>query len=131
MSKKTEFAKTQDVWQGTFNPTMPQFAAAKVTSLDLGVSYAATFAGRPLNYSFELSQFDAGPSDAPWERQDQWVLGAAYYPVDSAKLFTEVIRTRGYAPLNFISGGNLGDGVSWSVNDASSTILMLGTNIAF
>jgi len=128
---KTEFAKTEHMWLGTFNPTIPQFAASKVDSLDLGVGYHSTMAGNPLYYSFEFSQFNSGPNDSPWERQDQWVLGLAYFPMGSAKFFTEVIQTRGYAPLNFISGGNLGDGVSWSVNDAASTVVMLGTNIAF
>lgn len=128
---KSELVQTQDVWQGTFNPAMPQFNASKVTSFDFGILYQSDLVGKEVDYSFEFSQFDAGPDGAPWERQDQWVIGAAFYPVASAKLFAEIIKTKGYAPLNFISGGNFEDGSSWSVRDAQSTILMFGTNIAF
>lgn len=128
---KAEIAQTQDVWPGSFNPTIPAFKASKVDSFDLGWRYESEYAGKRLDYSVEFSQFGAGPKGSPWERQSQSVFGLAYYPLKNAKFFAEYIRTKGYAPLNFVSGGNLGDGVSWSVNNASSNIFLLGTNVAF
>jgi hypothetical protein len=59
------------------------------------------------------------------------VLGLTSFIVPSAKLFAEYIRTQGYAPLNFISGGNLGDGVTHSSSSAHSDIFLVGFNAAF
>lgn len=128
---KAEYANTSDVWPGSFNPTIPAFKASKVNSFDLGGRYESDLAGKRLDYSVEFSQFGAGPKGAPWEKQSQTVFGLAYFPIKNAKLFAEYIRTKGYAPLNFVSGGNLGDGVSWSNRNASSNIFMVGTNVAF
>lgn len=128
---KAEFAKTLDEWPGTFNPTIPQFAASKVTSFDIGGKYRSQLFGNPMDYSFEFSRFDSGPSGSPWERQDQYVLGFANFVMPSVKLFGEYIHTDGYVPLNFISGGNLGNGVTHSESGASSDIVMLGANVAF
>ncbi|GAB1255576.1 hypothetical protein NBRC116494_00780 [Aurantivibrio plasticivorans] len=126
-----EYAKTQDEWPGTFNPTIPEFDASKVTSWDLGTRYTTALGGKKSQFSLEFSRFVAGPDGAEWEKQDQWVLGFASFVTPSAKLFVEAIRTEGYAPLNFISGGNLGPGATHSVADAHSNILMIGANVAY
>lgn len=128
---KSEFARTEDEWPGTYNPTIPQFSASKVTAWDVGGKYNTILFGVPTDYSLEFSRFVAGPSGAPWERQDQWVLGMASFLTPSAKVFGEFIHTRGYAPLNYLSGGNLGDGVTHSDRDAYSDIFLIGANIAF
>ncbi len=130
-SLQAEYAKTLEEWPGTFNPNIPQHEASKVTSWDIGGKYNAMFYDVAIDFSLDFSRFIAGPSGADWEKQDQWVLGVAGFITPSAKIFGEVIRTEGYAPLNFISGGNLDPGVTHSDRDASSNILMIGTNIAF
>ncbi len=127
-----EYAKTVDEWPGTFNPDLPQFAASKVASWGLGAKYRASAFNKPLDVSADFSRFVAGPSGSPWERQDQIVLGLASYPSSSVKLFAEFIHTNGYAPLNFISGGNFDDpAATHSDVDAKSDILMFGANVAF
>ena len=130
---KAEFAQTEDELPGSFNPAIPQFSASKVRSWDVGTKYSANVFGVPTDYSFEFSRFRAGDDGAPWEKQDQWVLGLASFVTPSAKLFAEYIHTDGYVPLNFLSGGNPGGqaGQSWSVSDANSDILLVGANIAF
>jgi hypothetical protein len=47
------------------------------------------------------------------------------------KLFSEVVLVEGYVPLNFLSGGNLGPGVSWSEADGKTQVLLVGANVAF
>ena len=128
---QAEIAQTEDVWAGTFNPTIPQFSAHKVTSWGVGGKLSSRLFDTPVDYSAEFSRFIAGPDGAPWEKQDQFVLGAAGYISPSVKLFGEYIRTQGYAPLNFLSGGNLGAGQTHSDADAHSDVLMLGVNAAF
>ena len=131
-----EFAQTTDDWPGTFNPDIPQFAASKVTSFGIGAKYRYNFNDIPVDLSTEFSRFKAGPTGAPWERQDQLVLGLAWFIQPNVKLFSEYIHTEGYAPLNFISGGHK-EGVevindrSHSDSSAQSDILMIGANIAF
>lgn len=130
---KAEFAKTEDEWPGTFNPVIPQFAASKVTSMDVGVQYRNELFGKPTAYSFEFSNFEAGPAGAEWERQNQWVLGIATRLAPSVKLFGELIKVEGYAPLNFLTGGHVPGRPDIPASDASadSEILMLGVNAAF
>ncbi|MGB1111274.1 MAG: hypothetical protein ACPG4N_13010 [Gammaproteobacteria bacterium] len=128
---QAEYAKTLDEWPGTFNPTIPQFAASKVSSFDIGGKYRTRISNTDVDLSVDFSRFVAGPSGAPWERQDQIVLGIAGYLDSSTKLFGEIITTRGYAPLNFLSGGNLGAGVTHSDRDARSSIFLVGANAAF
>ena len=139
---KAELARTTDVWPGTFNPDMAQFAASKVTAFDLGAKYRLERGGGPLDLSVEFSRFTAGPGGAPWEKQDQIVLGVAWFVEPSVKLFGEVVRTAGYAPLNFISGGSMmamdTDGMrkvdntrTHSDRSARSNILLVGANVAF
>jgi len=130
---KAEFAQTEDDLPGSFNPSIPQFSATKVRSWDLGTRYRTSLFSKPTDLSFEFSRFRAGDDGAPWEKQDQWVLGFANYVTPSAKLFAEYIHTDGYVPLNFLSGGDPGgsDNASWSVDDADSNIFMLGAQVAF
>ena len=135
---KGEFARTTDEWLGTFNPSMPQFPASKVTSFDIGVRYRYDSGGGPVDYSAEFSRFIAGPDGAPWERQDQLVLGAAWFVRPSAKLFAEYIRVDGYAPLNFISGGSVKDEMGKVIPDqthsdasARSDVILVGVNVVF
>ena len=138
LTVKGEFAQTTDDWPGTFNSKIPQFAASKVTSFDIGTKYRYHFNDIPVDLSAEFSRFKAGPAGAPWERQDQLVLGSAWFIQPNVKLFSEYIHTEGYAPLNFISGGHtevVSDGAindrSHSDRSAQSDILMIGANIAF
>ena len=135
---KGEFARTLDVWPGTFNPGMPKFAASDVKSFDIGTKYRLDLDEGPLDLSAEFSRFEAGPDGAPWEKQDQLVLGAAWFALPSVKLFAEYIRVDGFAPLNFMSGGSVRDESGSvmpdrSISDASarSDIFMVGANAAF
>lgn len=126
-----EYARTEDEWPGTFNPDIPQFAASEVVSWDLGGKYRLSSTEWPVDLSMDFSRFEAGSGGSPWESQDQIVLGGALFPLPSVKIFAELIRTEGYAPLNFISGGNLASGQTHSDIDANSNILILGTNLSF
>ena len=138
LTLKGEFARTTEVWPGTFNPGMPQFAASRVTSFDMGAKYRHGTGAGPVDLSAEFSRLVAGPDGAPWERQDQFVLGAAWFARPNAKLFAEYIHTKGYAPLNFISGGSVRDERGEVVPDqthsdrsARSDVVMVGVNVAF
>ena len=135
---KTELARTTDEWPGTFNPAIPQFAASKVTSFDIGARYRYDTGAGPVDVSAEFSRFIAGPDGAPWENQDQLVLGAAWFVRPGAKLFAEYIRVDGFAPLNFISGGSVRDDMGEVIPDATisdssarSDVVMVGVNVAF
>ena len=130
---KAEFAKTTDVWPGTFNPALPEFAASKVTSFDMGVKYRSMFNDKPLDYSAEFSRFEAGPSGSEWEKQDQFVLGIASFLSPNVKLFGEYIRVDGYAPLNFLTGGHILGSPETQVSniDAKSDVIMFGVNATF
>ena len=138
LTLKGEFARTTDEWPGTFNPAIAQHAASKVTSFDIGAKYRYVTGGGPLDFSIEFSRFVAGPDGAPWENQDQLVLGTAWFVRPNAKLFAEYIRVDGYAPLNFISGGNIRDESGAVIPDqthsdstARSDVFMVGVNVAF
>ena len=135
---KGELARTTDEWPGTFNPDIPEFRASKVTSFDIGTRYRYDPGAGPVDFSAEFSRFVAGPDGAPWERQDQIVLGAAWFVRPSAKLFAEYIRVNGFVPLNFISGGSVQDESGTVIPDrtvsdrsAHSDIIMVGVNVAF
>ena len=138
LTVKGELARTADEWPGTFNPDIPQFAASRVTSFDIGIKRRFDSSRGPVVLSAEFSRFVAGPDGAPWEQQDQIVLGGAWFVRPGAKLFAEYIRVNGYAPLNFISGGSIRDenGVvlpdrTHSDSSARSDIVMAGVNVAF
>lgn len=123
-------ATTTREWPGTFNPNPPLdvFEASKVSSLVAGLKYRFNNSG-PIKFALsgEFSNFVAGPDGSPWERQTQIILGLAGQVEGNSKLFVEVFRTMGYAPLNFVSGGNFDDlGVSWSDSSARSTGIVVG-----
>ncbi|MEL0169696.1 MAG: LbtU family siderophore porin [Pseudomonadaceae bacterium] len=128
---QAEYAATLDEWPGTFNPTIPEYEASKVNSWNLGSRTEQQLFGRPYDLSLDFSRYKAGPSGSPWEKQDQWVLGLATFLTPSTKLFGELIRTEGYVPLNFISGGNVGPGATHSDADAHSDVIVVGANVAF
>ena len=130
---KGSFATTMDVWPGTYNPNPPLdvYAASEVSSLSVGAKY--TFAQKG-NWQYalsgEFSNFVAGANGAPWERQNQSVVGFSAKYNNTAKLFTEVFSTQGYSPLNWISGGNFADpGETWSDRDAKSFGIVIGTQV--
>ena len=138
LTLKAEFAETLDAWPGTFNSGMPEFEARRVTSFDVGAKYRIDLDSGPLDLSAEFSRFTAGPSGAPWEDQDQTVLGAAWFVSPSVKLFAEYVRVAGFAPLNFISGGSMRDDDGnvmhdRTISDASarSDVFLVGANAAF
>ena len=130
---KAAFAKTLNEWPGTHNPNPPldTFEASKVSSLSIGASYAVLLSKSAiLKVSGEFSNFVAGPDGSPWERQNQYVAGAALSIGSSSSLFVELFRTEGFAPLNFVSGGNLDDlGTTISDADARSLGFVLGARV--
>lgn len=129
-----EWAETTEKWPGTFNPNPPlsQFGPSDVTSFGLGARYRSSLRDLPADISAEFSRFDAGPDGAEWEKQDQYVLGLAVFATEGVKLFAEYIRTDGFAPLNFLSGGLGGNPlVPLSSGSAHSDVFMLGVNAAF
>ena len=127
---KAAFAKTTEIWEGTKNPNPPLdvFEASKVSSLIYGAQYRLNHTGA-IRYtaSAEFSNFIAGDKGAPWERQNQIVVGLSGQVEGNSKLFVEVFQTAGYVPLNFISGGNFDDlGVTHSDADATSIGIVIG-----
>ena len=130
-----EFAKTTKTWPGTHVPNQANplsvYAASEVTAMTFGGRYAAPVIPNDLNLSFEFSQFRAGPDGAPWERQNQWVAGVSNFVWPNVNVFGEYILTQGYAPLNFISGGNFPNGSTWSDASARSNIVMIGVKAAY
>ena len=64
-------------------------------------------------------------------QQDQLVAGVSHFVAGNINLFGEFIRTDGWVPLNFVSGGNQPDGGTWSTQDANSEIFLVGTQVAF
>lgn len=130
-----EFARTTKVFPGSAvpNPANPlsRFEAVRVSSLTIGGRYSLPVESLPIDVSMEFSNFVAGDDGAPWERQNQWVFGLSHYIVSNVNLFGEYIRTEGYVPLNFLSGGNFPDGSSWSDRDARSNIFTVGIQAAF
>lgn len=130
-----EFARTTKAWPGTQVPDitnpLSQFAASKVTSLTAGGRYNVSGDDKATNLSVEYSRYIAGPDGAPWHRQNQVVAGISRRLSKSVDLFGEAIHTDGFAPLNFISGGNQPAGATWSDASARSNVLMLGIQAAF
>ncbi len=134
-----EYAQTFDVLPGSavpvaVNPVLAAYEAQKVSALTIGGRYRLPMAS-DTRLSLEFSNFTAGDDGSPWERQNQWVAGISHKLAQSVGLFGEVIRTEGYVPLNFLSGGNptaMGPNRdSWSDSDARSHVLMLGVQAAF
>ncbi len=133
-----EFAETTKEWAGTAvpDPTNPLsvFAASKATSFTLGGKYdfdESILGGGKDSLSIEFSKFISGENDAPWERQNQIVVGYSKFLSPSVKAFSEYVHVDGYVPLNFLSGGNFPDGSTWSVNDASTNVFAVGIQAGF
>ena len=129
-----EYATTTEDWPGTASP-VPIYAAfdpVAAESFTLGGRYWFDVTRtEDFALSFEFSRFISGDDGAPWEKQDQWVLGGSYFLSPSVNLFGELIRTEGWVPLNFLSGGNLPTGESWSESDANTNVLVLGVQASF
>lgn len=126
------YAETVKEWPGTFNPNPPldTFPASKVSSIQVGAKFDFNPNGNTIfSLSSEWSNFKAGPAGSPWERQNQFVVGFNALVNKSSRLFIEYFNTAGYSPLNFISGGNLAPGVTWSERGASSNGFVLGAQI--
>jgi hypothetical protein len=119
------------------NPTNPlsEFEAKKTNSFGLGGKFALDLFKEEFldnsSVSFEFSSFVAGDDGAPWERQNQWVVGYSNYLIPNVNLFSEYIHVEGFAPLNFLSGGNFPDGSTWSDRDARTDVLLVGMQAAF
>lgn len=135
-----EIARTTGIWEGTAvpDPTNPlsEFEAVKVTSFTLGGRYG--FGGnqddqarREFALSAEFSRFIAGDDGSPWEAQSQLVAGVSWFPVSNVNVFGEFIRADGFVPLNFLSGGNLPGGATWSRQDVLTNVILLGIEGAF
>ena len=126
---KGGYVITDDVWPGTFNPAIPEFAASKVSSLDLGLKYTLNpDADVAWSLSGEFSNFVAGPTGSPWERQNQLVIGINAQVEKTNRLFLEFVKVDGFSPLNFISGGNdpMDPTFTHSDKDARSLVFVLG-----
>ncbi|WP_424769900.1 hypothetical protein [Pontixanthobacter sp.] len=135
-----EFARTTKVWPGSAVPipTNPLsiFEAQKTEAFTAGARYAfgpenSTKQGRNFALSGEFSKFIAGEKGAPWERQNQAVLGLSWFPADNLNLFAEYVHVDGFAPLNFLSGGNFPDGSTWSERDAKTDVALIGAQVSF
>ncbi len=132
------YAVTGKEWPGTYNPNPPldEYPAHKVSSMQVGAKYIFN-QGHDYEYavSGEFSNFVSGPEGAPWERQNQIIIGFSTMIKHSSKLFFEFLRTDGYVPLNFISGSDPNDpfpkGTTHSVNvkNAYSTGFVIGGQI--
>ena len=131
-----EFAQTTDVWAGSAVPIpanpLSVFEAQETQSFGIGGRYALDVgAESDLDISFEFSRFRAGDDGAPWERQNQYVAGLSYFLTPNVKMFGELIHTEGWVPLNFLSGGNLPAGATWSERDAKTNVITFGVQAAF
>ena len=65
------------------------------------------------------------------------MFGASYFLDNNVKFFAEYIHVDGWVPLNFLSGGNPdSDGFaqnnqSWSDQDSTTDVIVLGVTAAF
>lgn len=125
-----EFAKTKKIWPGTHNPNAPLniFPASKVSSFAAGAAYTFRnlFSLSNLKISLEHSDFVAGAKGSPWRRQSQTVLGASSHLKKNAKVFGELIRIKGFAPLNGISGSTATATTTISDKGARITVFVVG-----
>ena len=141
----SEFAETLAEWPGTANPNFPAYAgfeAVKNFTWTVGASYAYDFGLKNnVDLSIEFSEYIAGDKGAPWEKQEQLVLGASYMPTGNVKYFAEIVQAVGWVPLNFLSGGHMDPNneqpnvpflhESWSEPDAKTSLIAFGVQAAF
>lgn len=130
----SEFASTTKNWPGTFNPHPPLniYPAHKVQAFGVGLKYNndCILSCAETSLSADFSQLTAGPSGSPWERQSQLVLGFQLQFTPYVKAFAEYVHTRGYSPLNFISGIDANPTSTESDRDARSDIFIIGMQVA-
>lgn len=135
-----EYAQATDAWPGSNVPdplnALSVFPAVKTKAFTVGGRYAfgEAISGdqrRAFAVSGEFSKFIAGAEGAPWERQNQAVFGLSWFAEDNMNLFGEFIHVDGFAPLNFLSGGNFPDGSTWSDRDAATNVILIGATAAF
>lgn len=135
-----EYAQTTKIWPGSQVPIptnpLSVFPATKTKAFTFGSRYAfgpenVTNQRRDFALSAEFSKFIAGAEDSPWERQNQAVLGLSWFPADNLNLFSEYVHVDGFAPLNFLSGGNFPDGSTWSDREAATDVVLVGASVAF
>ena len=137
---KGEYAETTKVWPGTQvpDPTNPLsiYEAVPATSFTLGGRYGFgaewdNASRREFALSAEFSRFTSGDEGSPWETQSQFVAGLSWFPVANVNLFGEYILAEGWVPLNFLSGGNLPGGASWSRQDVNTDVILIGVQGSF
>ena len=141
---QAEFATTTEDWPGTFNPINPalaEFGMEKSSAFTLGGRYSKDIGlSQPLDLSLEFSRFEAGAEGSPWEKQDQWVLGASYFVTPSVNIFGEIVHVDGWVPLNFLSGGNRDPQLTtpipelhtaWSDPSSDTDVIVVGVQAAF
>ncbi|WP_271079038.1 hypothetical protein [Aurantiacibacter sp. MUD61] len=135
-----EYARTTDEWAGTAVPIpnnpLSVYEAVAPEAFTIGARFGfgeerMTMQRRELALSAEFSKFISGEDGSPWERQNQMVLGASWFPVANVNLFGELIHVDGFVPLNFLSGGNFPDGSTWSEQGADTDVIMVGAQVAF
>ncbi len=124
LAVKAEPARTPDVWPGTFNPGIPQFATCKVRAFDLGARCRLERGAVTLDFSATRRRVPTGCLGT-----DRASRCLAPHDRPGPKLFAEHVRTASYVPLNFISGGSIIDGdavdntLAHSDRDARSDVL--------
>ncbi len=139
-----EFVETTKIWPGTKNPHPPLdvFCASKVSSFDVGARYVFHLPQQiKMAISADFSNFKSGPSNSPWERQNQLVIGLEFIIKHNIRFFAEYIHTQGFAPLNLLSG-NTPDfkkdsttervpATTISDRDARSNVFLVGGKVSF
>ncbi len=135
-----EYATTTDEWAGTAVPDprnpLSQFSAVEAQSFTFGgrVGFGEELASsqrRAFALSAEFSKFISGEDGAPWERQNQIVLGGSWFAMPNVNLFGEFVHVDGFVPLNFLSGGNFADGSTWSEQGVDTNVVLAGAQVAF
>lgn len=135
-----EYAQTTKAWPGSNVPIpnnpLSVFPAVKTKAFTIGGRYSFgevvdVEQNRKFAFSGEFSKFIAGAENSPWERQNQAVLGFSYFPFSHFNIFSEFIHVDGFAPLNFVSGGNFPDGSTWSDREAATNVILVGATAAF
>lgn len=135
-----DYAQTTKAWPGSNVPIptnpLSVFPAVKTRAFTAGGRYAfgpdmVSQQGKEFALSGEFSKFIAGADGSPWERQNQIVLGLSWFPVSNLNVFAEFIHVDGFAPLNFVSGGNFPDGSTWSDSGAATDVILVGGTAAF
>ena len=99
--------------------------------MDIGAKYNFNIDGDYVySISGEFSNFRAGADGSPWERQNQIVAGLSVQYKKASKIFVELFRTDGYAPLNFISGSDpFAPGETNSLRSANSMGIVIGAQL--